>query len=66
MGADPEPYESVERFDGKGAVLCPDADGPEAADLLEVERRMTRGLLETFWTWAGKDRYAAQKSGEAW
>jgi hypothetical protein len=32
-------------FDGKGAVVSPDPDRPEAANLLEVERRMTRVLL---------------------
>jgi len=46
MGADPEPYEPAARFDGKGAVVSPDPDRPEAADLLEVERRMTRVLLQ--------------------
>lgn len=46
MGAYPEPYEPVERFDGKGAVVSPDPDRPEAADLLEMERRMTRVSLQ--------------------
>ena len=46
MGADPEPYEPVERFDGKGAVVSPDPGRPEAADFLEMERRMTRVLFQ--------------------
>lgn len=63
MGADPEPYESVERFDGEGAVVSPDPGRPEAADPLEMERRMTRVLLQSrvrliceFCTCGGKDR----------
>jgi len=46
MGSDPEPYEPVARFDGKRAVVSPDPGRPEAADLLEVERGMTRVLLQ--------------------
>ena len=46
MGADPEPYEAVERFDGKGAVVTPGPDRPEATDLLEVERWVTGVFLQ--------------------
>jgi hypothetical protein len=46
VGADPEPYERVDRFDGEGPVVSPDPGRPEAADLLEVERRVTRVLLQ--------------------
>ena len=47
MGADPEPHEPVGRFDGEGAVVTPDSGRPEAADLLEVKRGMTRVLLQS-------------------
>jgi hypothetical protein len=46
MGADPEPYEPVDRFDGQGAVLNPHSHRPEAADLLEVERWVTGVFLQ--------------------
>ena len=46
MGADPEPYESVGRFDCKRAVVSPHSHRPEAADLLEVERRVARVVLQ--------------------
>jgi hypothetical protein len=47
MGADPEPHERVWRFDRESAVVSPDPSRPEAADLLEVKRWMTRILLQT-------------------
>ena len=46
MGTDPEPHEPVCRFDGESAVMSPDPSRPEAADLLEVKRRMPRILFE--------------------
>jgi hypothetical protein len=46
MGADPEPYEPVCRFDREGVVVSSDASGPEATDLLEVERGVPRGLFQ--------------------
>ena len=32
MGADPEPYEPVGRFDRESTIVSPDPSGPEAAD----------------------------------
>jgi hypothetical protein len=46
MGSDPKPYQPGARLDGKRTVVRPDPRGPEAADLLEVERGMTRVLLK--------------------
>jgi hypothetical protein len=36
MRADPEPDHIFPMLDGQGAIVQPDPDGPEAADLLEV------------------------------
>ena len=47
MSADPEPYEPVRRFDREGTVASPDPSRPEAADLLDVKRRVPRVLLQT-------------------
>jgi hypothetical protein len=47
MGADPEPYKPVRRFDREGTVVSPDPSRPEAADLLEVKRRVARILFQT-------------------
>ncbi len=44
MGSEPESYERVDRFDGK-SVVSADPDRPEAANLLEMEGRVTRVLL---------------------
>jgi hypothetical protein len=41
-GADPEPKQPVGCFDGDGSVMQPDTRRPEPADLLEVERRVSR------------------------
>lgn len=46
VGTDPEPYEPLGRFDGKGAMVNPNPGRPEAAHLLEMKRRMTRVLLQ--------------------
>ena len=46
MAANPEPDESVCRFDGEGAVVGANASRPEPADLLEVKRRMPGVLLQ--------------------
>ena len=46
MAADPEPHEAVGRFDRERAVVTSDPSGPEAANLLELKRRMSRILLE--------------------
>ncbi|MBI2219059.1 MAG: hypothetical protein HYU51_17370 [Candidatus Rokubacteria bacterium] len=47
MTADPEPDEAVGRFDRKRAVAPSNPSGPEAAELLELKRGMSRILLET-------------------
>ena len=44
MTADPEPDESVGRLDSQGSIVSADPCGPEAADLLELKRRMP-GIL---------------------
>jgi hypothetical protein len=46
MAANPEPDEAVERVDGQGSVVRADPGRPEAADLLEVNRRMPGILLQ--------------------
>lgn len=46
MRADPEPYEAVCCFDRQGAVVGTDANGPKAADLLEVKRWVPGVLLQ--------------------
>ncbi len=46
MAADPEPHEAVGRFDRERAVVTADPSGPEAANLLELKRRMSRISLE--------------------
>ena len=47
MRADPEPHQSVCRFDRERTVANADPSGPEPTDLLEVERWMPRVLLQT-------------------
>ena len=47
MTADPEPQEPIARFDAQGTMVPADAHGPEAPDLLEVEGRMSRVLLQS-------------------
>ncbi len=46
MATDPEPHEAVCRFDRERAVVTSDPSRPEAANLLELKRRMSRILLE--------------------
>ena len=47
MTADPEPHEAVRGLDRDGAIVSTDASRPEATDLLEVKRWMTRILFQT-------------------
>jgi hypothetical protein len=54
MAADPEPHEAVRRFDGERAVVTSDPSGPEAPNLLELERGILRILLETLICLIGK------------
>ena len=46
MAANPEPNESIWRFDREGAVAASHPSRPEPADLLEVKRGMPGVLLE--------------------
>jgi hypothetical protein len=46
MAADPEPDKTVDGLDGKGPIVASDPGGPEAADFLEMKRRMMRILFE--------------------
>src|SRR6266851_2110315 len=46
VGTDPEPNDAISGPDAHSAVSCPDARGPEAADFLQVKRRVTRIRLE--------------------
>lgn len=46
MAADPEPHEAVRRLDCERAVVTSDASGPEASNLLELQRGITGILLE--------------------
>ena len=46
MGADPEPDDPIGGLDAHGPVTGSDACRPEAADLLEMKRRMMGILLE--------------------
>lgn len=46
MGPDPEPRQSIGRFDGKRAVMKPDTRGPEPTYLLEMKGWMGRIILE--------------------
>jgi hypothetical protein len=46
MAANPEPDESVWRFDREGAVVSSNPSRPEAADLLEVKRGMPGVLFQ--------------------
>jgi len=45
---DPEPNDAISGPDAHSAVTRTDARGPEAADFLQVKRRVTRILLEKF------------------
>ncbi len=45
--ADPEPQEPIARFDAQGTMVPADAHGPKAPDLLEVEGRMSRIMLQS-------------------
>ena len=45
---DPEPNDALSGPDAHSAVTRTDARGPEAADFLQVKRRVTRILLEKF------------------
>ena len=47
VAADPEPHEAVSRFDRERAIVTPDPSGPEASNLLELKRGISRILLET-------------------
>jgi hypothetical protein len=40
--ANPKPQVSVVHVDSQRTVVLPNADGPQVADLLEVQRRMPR------------------------
>jgi hypothetical protein len=44
--ADPEPKDSIPRFDGNSAVMDAHAGGVKPADLLEMKRRMPRIVVE--------------------
>ena len=46
MRTDPEPQEPIFDFHGENTVMQPDTRLPEAPDLLEVEGRMSRVLLQ--------------------
>ena len=46
MRAGPKPEQAVWHFDGECAVMQADTRGPEAVDLLEVERGVLRVCFE--------------------
>ena len=47
VAAHPEPHEAIRRFDCERAVVTSDSSGPEASNLLELQRGISRILLET-------------------
>jgi hypothetical protein len=46
MAADPEPHKTVRSFDRKCSIVAADPNRPEAADLLEMKRRVMRVLFQ--------------------
>lgn len=46
MGSDPKPHEAVSRLDRESTMTTADSDGPEAANLLEMQRRVPWVVLE--------------------
>jgi len=48
MGADPKPYQVISDLYRECAMVAANARRPEASDLLEVKRRVTRVLFEAF------------------
>ena len=46
VAADPEPHETVGRFDREGPMMTSNPHRPEPAHLLEVQRRMVRVVFQ--------------------
>ena len=47
MTADPKPQEPIAGFDAQGTMVPAHSHGPEAPDLLEMEGRVSRVLLQS-------------------
>lgn len=46
VSSNPEPHEVVASFDGECAIVTSGANRPEPANLLQLERRMAKVLVE--------------------
>jgi len=59
---DPEPEQAVIVFGGQRTIAAPDTSGPEAANFLEIQRRMIRVALQKLKILVGQLLYFGRKA----